>query len=314
MIDTTATVEKFTAGRENGHRRPRGYADWRPQAKTRELIGSIEGIIGGYEDYLPLTVRQIFYLLVSNYGHEKTEAAYSRLSEHLVRARRAKIIPFDVIRDDGVVTYSSPWHSDPDDFWDETGKRIQNYRRDRQAGQRAFVELWCEAKGMAPQLARVADGYSVPVFSAGGFGSLTATRMIADRALQREVPTVLLHVGDLDPSGESIFDALAQDAAQFVLADRVVNVNFIEPERVALTRDQVDTYELETAPPKKSDSRSQRWSGETCQLEALPPNILAEIVEDAIVKYFDNGKLERQMEAEQEDQAILYKGLPKGGA
>ncbi len=25
-----------TAGRENGRRRPRGYADWRPQKRTRE--------------------------------------------------------------------------------------------------------------------------------------------------------------------------------------------------------------------------------------------------------------------------------------
>jgi hypothetical protein len=301
----------FTARREKGHRRPRGYAEWRPQRKTRELISCVEEIIVSYEDFLPLTVRQLFYLLVAGYGYEKTDAAYGRLSDHLVRARRARMIPFDVIRDDGVVTYSTQWHDGPDAFWDETGDRIRKYRRDRQAGQRAYVELWCEAKGMAPQLARVANKYSVPVFSAGGFGSLTSTRLVADRALERSVPTVLLHVGDLDPSGEDIFDALAEDAALFVEADRSIMTTRVEAERVALTHAQVTAYGLPTAPPKKNN-RGKRWEGETCQLEALPPNLLAELIEDAIAAHFNPGALERQIAIEEEDRATLYLGLPEG--
>jgi hypothetical protein len=43
-----------------------------------------------YEAQLPLTVRQIFYRLVGDHGYEKTERAYSRLTEHLVRACRAR--------------------------------------------------------------------------------------------------------------------------------------------------------------------------------------------------------------------------------
>jgi hypothetical protein len=43
-------------------------------------------------------------------------------------------------------------------------------------------------------------------------------RGIAARALGRDAPTILLHVGDLDPSGESIFEAMAADAAAFVEA------------------------------------------------------------------------------------------------
>ena len=306
------TAAKFTAGRENGHGRPRGYAAWRPQRKTLELIGNIEEIIDTYAEYLPLTVRQIFYLLVGHYRYEKTENAYERLCEKMVRARRAKMIPFDVIRDDGVVSYSTQWFDDPDDFWDDTGRRIRNYRCNRQAGQRQYVELWCEAQGMAPQLARVADKFAVEVFSAGGFGSLTSTRLVADRALQREVPTVLLHVGDLDPSGESIFDSLAEDAAAFVEADRVVTATRVEAERVALTRDQVGVYGLETAPAKKTDSRSKRWAGETCQLEALPPDDLARIVEGAIAAYFDADKLDAQIEQEKEHRFDLLGALPSG--
>lgn len=80
----------FTSGRENGsHRRPRGYADWRPQRKTQVILDQVAAVLDEYADYLPLTVRQIFYRLVGAYGYEKTERAYARLCEYLVRARRA---------------------------------------------------------------------------------------------------------------------------------------------------------------------------------------------------------------------------------
>jgi len=305
--------EVFTTGRENGRRRPRGYATWNPHAPTRALIDTVAEILDDYRGHLPLTVRQIFYRLVASYGYEKDEKAYKRLGEHLVRARRAHMVPFDAIRDDGVVIYSGTWHGGPDDFWDDTARRMHVYRRDRQAGQRLRLELWCEAAGMAPQLARVADHYSVPVYSSGGFASLTAVRLIAERALEREVPTVLLHVGDLDPSGESIFDALAQDAAAFVEADRVIETLTIESVRVALTAQQVSAHGLPTAPAKASDARSAGWNGGTCQLEALPPDVLAAIVRRAIEDRLDREGFEAEVDQECDDRQEILLGLPRGG-
>jgi hypothetical protein len=87
---------------------------------------------------------------------------------------------------------------------------------------------------------------------------------------------VLLHVGDSDPSGESIFTAMTEDAGAFVEADRVLATARIIAERVALTQQQVDEYDLPSTPAKASDSRSAAWEGGTCQLEALPPDVLAQ--------------------------------------
>ena len=153
---------EITARRDNGRRRPRGYADWRPQPRTRVLLAQVAEILAEYRDHLPLTVRQVFYRLVAAHGYEKTERGYQRLCEHLVRARRARMIPFEHIRDDGVITISMDWFGSPEDFWDDAGRRARQYRRDRQAGQPRRLELWCEGAGMAPQLARVADEFSVP--------------------------------------------------------------------------------------------------------------------------------------------------------
>jgi hypothetical protein len=307
-------TEMITSSRENGRRRPRGYADWRPQRKTLVLLKAVAEVLEEYEHYLPLTVRQVFYRLVGAYGYEKTELAYSRLCEHLVRARRARLIPFEAIRDDGVVTYSSRWHAGVEEFWDDAVDRARDYRRDRQAGQPRYVELWCEAAGMAPQLARVADEYSVPVFSAGGFASLSAVRLIVQRAIRRDGPTLLLHVGDFDPSGESIFDAIVEDSRAFAFEDAVIATQRIEGWRLALTAGQVREHELPTAPAKATDSRSARWEGGTCQLEALAPDVLASIVGDALYELFDPMIMRDEVEAEARDRTQLLLALPAGKA
>lgn len=103
---------EITAGRENRRSRPKGYAAWRPQQKTKVLLDQVFAVLDEYDDHLPLTVRQIFYRLVGQYDYDKTEQAYDRLAEHLVRARRARLVPFDVIRDDGIVSYSTDVNDD----------------------------------------------------------------------------------------------------------------------------------------------------------------------------------------------------------
>jgi hypothetical protein len=166
---------------------------------------------------------------------------------------------------------------------------------------------------MAPQLARIADNFSVKVYSSGGFSSLTAVREIVDRAKERDVPTVLLHVGDYDPSGVSIFDALAEDAASFLEEDRILATQTIEAVRVALTQEQVYSYDLPTSPPKASDGRSRSWEGDTCQLEALAPDDLAAIVRVAIYSRLQGWTFDEQVLAEKKDVAELWRGLPRGG-
>jgi hypothetical protein len=308
----SATLDKFTARRVNGKRsRPRGYADWRPQAATRALLADVETVLDTYSEHLPLTIRQVFYALVGAEKLDKTEGAYERLCEHLNRARRARLIDFDCIRDDGVSVCETITYNGVEDFANETARRASNYRRNRQAGQPYAVELWSEAGGMVYQLAKVADDYSIPVYSAGGFASLSATHQIAARALQRNVPTVILHVGDFDPSGVSIFTSMMADAAAFVEADRAIKTLEIIPVRVALTAEQVETYNLPTAPAKVSDTRSRSWDGGTCQLEALPPDVLAEHVRVAIGQWVDQGVLEDHQEDEHRERAELL-GLPAG--
>jgi hypothetical protein len=86
---------------------------WNPRPATRLLLEQVAAILDECADYLPLTLRQIFYRLVGVHDYEKTKRAYERLGEALNKARRARLIPMDAIRDDGGAT-EEPWaHNSP---------------------------------------------------------------------------------------------------------------------------------------------------------------------------------------------------------
>lgn len=296
--------------------RPRGYIEhYNPHAKTRELLAQAQAVLDEYRQYWPLTCRQIFYRLVGAHGYDKTEAAYGRLCHHLANARRARLIQFDAIRDDGVQTeYNSEWH-DKDHFLRHLRHLGSTYKRDKLVNQEYHIEVWSEAAGMLPQLSKAAAPYSINAYSSGGFDSLTAKKALADRICWIEKPAIILHLGDYDPSGESIFDVVAEDVAAFVEADRPHGLITVKFERVALTETQVRIYDLPTAPPKASDSRSKGWKkGGTCQLEALPPDIIAQILREAIERHIDfvqYGIDEASEEREREEVSRLLLAPPR---
>lgn len=315
--------------------RKKGFASWSPSPESAELVMQIKRVLGEYEEHLPLTARQIFYRLVGAYGYEKTERAYARLCEALVKARRAQMVPFDAIRDDGTREVIPQTFADVPAFWQRVQKMREHYVRERLNGQDVRIELWCEAAGMAPQLQRVAFPYSVPVYSTGGFSSVTVTHEIAERALGFGKPTVFLHVGDYDPSGESIFESMSWDARKFLIqyaageaekfSDEMGSNDVLDyfnehremppgfpdlrPVRVALTEEQVEEHDLETAPPKRTDSRSRNWYGETAQAEAMPPDLLAETIEEAIRSEIDVDRYDEECEAEEPDEAEIDRVL-----
>jgi hypothetical protein len=305
-----------------GHTRPKGYMDWKPRPETARVVKQAIEIINEYKKYGPMTVRQIFYRLVGNYGYDKTEKAYKRLCEYMVKARRSQIIPFHHIRDDGGTTYSGgPYYKDMYGFMDHLAENsVDDFLMDPRRGQTNSMMVFCEAEGMVPMLANMVAEYGVPVTGTGGFSSLTVTHSIAMGIVRSNKPTYFLHIGDYDPSGESIFTSMSQDIGKFVAEhhggawSQDTGETFIHPGddgydfrpvRVALTPEQVEEYDLPTAPAKPSDTRSRNWVGETTQAEALPPDLLKDIVVDAVESRFDMEKLEKVRKEEQEQREIM---------
>jgi hypothetical protein len=194
--------------------RARGLAPWAPHRTTLDLLDAVKAVLIEYEKHLPLTIRQVFYRLVGAHGYDKTENAYARLCEHLNRARRAGLIAFDAIRDDGV-TLAEP------DEWDSTEQLVktfiqaaERFRLDRQQGQPARLIFAVEAAGMLPQVQRIAEPFGIAVHSSGGFDSLTAKYDLAERLGQHSRVEVL-HIGDHDPSGVHLFSSIRTHSTSF---------------------------------------------------------------------------------------------------
>jgi hypothetical protein len=120
----------------------------------------------------------------------------------------------------------------------------------------------------------------VAVLSSGGFDSLTAKHELAQELAEQladEGQAEVLHLGDLDPSGVHLFASLAEDVTAMVQEIAGAAPTFT---RLAVTPEQAERLELPTAPPKATDKR--RFAGETVQCEAIAPDVLAELLRDAI--------------------------------
>ena len=64
--------------------------------------------------------------------------------------------------------------------------------------------------------------------------------------------------------------------------------------------------------PQAKDSRSAHWTGQTCQLEALAPDLLAEIVNENIRSCLDMDILAGEIATEKSDQIEIGYALPPG--
>ena len=292
--------------------RPRGYIEnYQPRAATRTLLGQVGEVLDEYRDYWPLTIRQLFYRLVGLDLIAKLETVYGNLVDHVGNARRARWIPFDAIRDDGVHCYNLEQYADADAFRATMRNKARLYQRDALADQPIYIEVWCEAAGMLEQVSRITHRYSVQAYSSSGFNSLTSKKDVADRIVRFGKPATVLHLGDFDPSGEAIYRALTEDVQAFVAEDRQTYDVGVLFHRVALTADQVESYSLPTAPPKKRDGRSKSWKGETCQLEALSPVQIDTILTAWLDTIVDKSRLAVTRDAEKEErQDLMQMFLP----
>ncbi|MFG3506780.1 hypothetical protein ACGF5F_14840 [Streptomyces sp. NPDC047821] len=289
-------------------RRPRGYQpDWQPRPATQEVLAAVELILGRYAAQLPLTIRQIWYAAVSDGVLAKQERTYKRLVDLLGMARRSGRISWLAIRD-GTDTVMEPVAYDgPEGFRRAQLDAARAFRLDRQAGQEARLEVWCDAAGLVPQLATVTDPWGVPVYASAA--GLSGKRAAAQRAAVGGHSAVrIMVIGDWDPTGLHLFTALAEDVTAFAALDAPdVTVRF---DRLAVTEHQIAAFHLPTAPVKASDRRSFPGTS-TTQAEALPPDALAALVRDAISNSRDTGILAEVLDREEAQRRALLHGFPE---
>ncbi len=266
----------------------------RPQ--TLALIEKVQQLIEEYS--LPLTVRQIYYRVVSLQIIENSTKSYKNFDNKLVIAREEHFIPYSAIIDrTRQVIKSSSWSS-PKEFFD-TVKTA--YRRRLLADQDNYVEVWVEKDALAGLFEEITNKYDVYLVVGRGYQSHSALYEASLRFKQAKAVKIL-YFGDFDPSGEDIFRNIRE---------RMSRLFDLQPdfEKVALTREDIDYYNLPPNLIKRSDSRARNFISRhgdlSVELDALPPDVLLQKVEDSIVKHLDMTKFEKQLELEREDKGQI---------
>ncbi|WP_327425368.1 hypothetical protein OG612_44700 (plasmid) [Streptomyces sp. NBC_01527] len=113
----------------------------------------MDRVLERYAAQLPLTIRQVWYSLISDGVLVKEERTYKQT----VEARRSGRIPWETLRDDTGIRAEPVAYEGPDGFRAGLRRAALDYRLDRQAGQPVRLEIVCETAGMVPQLGAVAD-------------------------------------------------------------------------------------------------------------------------------------------------------------
>lgn len=285
------------------------------RADRLERIETINTIIEQYQAAgYKLTLRQLYYQLVSREIIPNVQKEYANLSSLLTDARMCGLVDWDAI-EDRLRRPSSPnsWES-PEDGLDTI---IDLYQLPRQQGQNVYLEVWVEKDALSGVLSRVTRQYHVPILVNRGYSSASAMYDAYKRlkqAFRMNQSLRILYLGDFDPSGIDMIRDVEQRILEFFIGDarlKYDNGKDIKPVDfrralqasktlkkldfgvvpIALTREQIDQHNPPPNPAKTTDPRHGKFSDEhgdtSWEVDALPPEVLNDILTTAIEDLID---------------------------
>ena len=269
--------------------------DRRTRAQLAELHAAILASVENDEDW-PATVRGVFYRVMSTGAVPKSEKGYAVVQREVLKMRRSGDLPYHKIID------GTRWRMQPD-AWDDLDHMLAEsrsfYRRRLWNDQPTYVEIWSEKDAITGIVRKVTYEYDVPLMVARGFPGETFLWGAGQEINEIGKPTVIYQLDDHDPSGVAAWEH-TQRALRKFCPD--ADLTF---ERLAVTPEQIDTFNLQTRPTKQSDSRARTFDGESVEVDAIPTRILRQIVRDAIESRIDAKALMLTRIAEDSEQDIL---------
>jgi uncharacterized protein YggT (Ycf19 family) len=221
--------------------------------KGRSNVLLVWRMLKTVKGYSLLTVRQLFYILISRFPKEypATRAFYKRMNRYLSKIRRVN-------------------PSVHQKFIDPT---------------RRFVipplpypstEIWVEKDSIRVFMGKLAAKYRLGTQILRGFASLSLFRRALERARKRGV-TMVLYIGDFDPSG-LLIEKVAQEEM-----DHKTGIRFF---RLAITLEQIKRLRPPSRPVNMKDSRAKEYVekyGDRCwDVEAIRPRTLNRLIETGL--------------------------------
>lgn len=293
------------------------YVRYRPKPDTMVLIGHCNRILISMADRgYTLTLRQLYYQLVTENLIPNNVRSYNNLKSVVSSARDGGLIDWDHIQDRGRSVRSYAHWDDPQDFIRSV---VPQFRIDHWAGQPHRVEVWVEKDALVDVVAIPASRWQVPYFANKGYLSASAAWEAGRRFMRyslRGQQTIILHLGDHDPSGIDMtrdiserINTYARLTPDYEEEYRAIHGNVevpdvnVEVRRLALNFDQVEELGLHPNPAKMSDSRAPdyvtQYGNDSWELDAIPVERIDQIIDEAVASIVDRELYEssRSLEA-----------------
>lgn len=260
-----------------------------------EMAAILVGCKQVIEEEHGTTLRHLFYRLVGMGLINKTETAYTALSQKCMEWRRDCKLPWDAFLDAtrsyyGVTTYG--------DMNDAVSRLCLSYRRDAWARQPYYLECWTEKQALVSILTSVCDSWGIPVFATKGYSSGTSNYNLSRtiKANQAAGKTVrIIYFGDWDPWGVDIpikiTNALKNDFN-----------TVCEFKRVAINENQIREYDLPTRPTK---THKKEFEGDSVEIDSMPLHIIKKLCDDEIRACVDPKIWEAEIQQESYEREML---------
>lgn len=272
-------------------------------AKTLALLEAAREVLAAHN---PMTVRQVYYQLVSRQVIENTRSQYQAVSNLLVDARKEGDIPWQWIEDRLRRPRRVSMWPGLTEFW-ATVKA--SYRRDVWAEQSGYVECWCEKDALSGIFEDILQDYGVTLNVGRGYDGWDSIKNAANRYFDRDDVTII-YFGDFDPSGEDMVRSLEERLNFFGVFPDVI--------KCALTFEDITAYSLPPDFTKSTDTRRAgfvaKYGDVSVELDALPVEVLQQRIRDEVESRMDMGALEATRQTEASDITRLTAVLDGAGS
>jgi hypothetical protein len=258
----------------------------------------------------PMTVRQVFYQLVTRGVIEKTEAEYQRTVIRLMTEMRLDgSLPYSWVVDESRGVRITETYDNIEDALEQTAKF---YRRSALEQSDDYVEIWCEKDALAGVLWDVTSDFDVPLMVSRGMPSITflhGSALAIRSAAERDKSTYIYQFGDHDPSGVLIPQTIERRLNQ--MSERL-DCPAPSVERIALTEAHITEFNLPTRPTKRVGNRhADAFEGDSVELDALPPRTLRDMVREVIERHISPAATLALRVAEDSERELLRAWRPR---
>jgi len=167
------------------------------------------------------------------------------------------------------------------------------------------VETWLEKDALSGIFEDVLNPYGVTLNVGRGYDGWDSINNAAIRYIDKADAVTVLYFGDFDPSGEDMVRSLKERLATLGSEPEII--------KCALTHEDIRRYNLPPNRTKKTDTRSAAFVAEhgdiSVELDALPPNVLRDLLREEVRNRMDLKALKRIETLEKKERKKLKKLL-----